>query len=116
VSGQQRDEPQVYRISGAPRSLKDDQDQRIRRYLLSMVLRTVCFVGAVVSWVVLDQVVVAWLLLVGALLLPYFAVVIANAGRERRRTPPTTTLFTPGAQLPPGAEAPLDANGDGRGP
>jgi hypothetical protein len=75
-----------------------------------MGLRTVCFVGGVVSWVVLDQMLLAWVLIIGAVVLPYFAVVIANAGRERRRTPPTTTLYSPGAELGPAPEAPLDAD------
>jgi Flp pilus assembly protein TadB len=92
---------QVYRISGAPRSLSDDVDGRTRRYLISMGLRTLCFVGAVVLWVVLNQVVLAWILLAGAVLLPYLAVVVANAGRERRVTPPTTVLTEAREALPP---------------
>jgi hypothetical protein len=42
-----------------------------------MTLRTICFVGAVVAqgWL-------RWTFVVGALVLPYVAVLIANAGRE----------------------------------
>ena len=61
--------------AGAP--LSSDQSGRAKRYFISMMLRTACFLLAVVlpsPW--------RWIALVGALLLPYIAVVIANAGRE----------------------------------
>lgn len=65
-------------ITGAQVSLKDDQRTRTRRYLFSMGLRTVCFVGAILTtgWL-------RWTLVVGAVLLPYVAVVAANAGRRK---------------------------------
>lgn len=65
-------------ITGAQVSLKEDQRARTRRYLFSMGLRTACFVGAIVAsgWL-------RWTLVVGAVLLPYVAVVAANAGRRR---------------------------------
>jgi Protein of unknown function (DUF3099) len=74
----------VFQITGAPRALSDDVRDRQRRYLISMSIRTVCFVLAIVvsGWL-------RWVLLVGALVLPYIAVVIANAGRERVETPST---------------------------
>jgi len=71
-------EPEVHQITDAGVSLSDDQVGRTRKYLWSMALRTVCFVGAVVTpspW--------RWFMIVAALLLPYLAVVVANAGRER---------------------------------
>ena len=49
---------------------------RQRRYLISMAIRTLCFILAVVSighWFM-------WVFLVGAVFLPYVAVVMANAG------------------------------------
>jgi hypothetical protein len=103
------DQDPVYRISAAPVALSDDIDGRTRRYLVSMAVRTVCFVGGVVCWVVLDQIVLAWILLIGSLLLPYVAVVIANAGRERTPAPPTVTLHVDRTALPdadPGSPAP----------
>lgn len=58
--------------------------QRTRRYLVQMSIRVVCFIGAVAidHWS-------RWLLLVGAVVLPYVAVVLANAGRERGNDPGT---------------------------
>jgi hypothetical protein len=71
-------EPEVHRITDAGVSLSEDQASRTRRYLLAMSVRTVCFLGAVLApapW--------RWVLAGGAVVLPYIAVVIANAGRER---------------------------------
>ncbi len=62
------------RITTASSSRNEDIAARQRRYLFSMSLRTLCFVGAVVTtgWV-------RWVLVAGAILLPYVAVVMANA-------------------------------------
>lgn len=96
-----QDSDDVFRISGAPRSLSDDVEGRTRRYLWSMGIRTLCFLGAVLFWVVLDQKVIASFMLVGAVLLPYVAVVVANAGRERRLEPPTAVIVDDRRELPP---------------
>jgi hypothetical protein len=68
----------VYQITSARPGIRDDVDNRTRRYLISMSIRTVCFLGAVVvdGWL-------RWVLVVGALVLPYVSVVFANGGRER---------------------------------
>jgi hypothetical protein len=71
-------EPEVHRITDAGVPLSVEQEGRIRRYLWSMAIRTLCVIGAVVApspW--------RWVLVVGAVGLPYIAVVMANAGRER---------------------------------
>ena len=73
------DEPEVYSITTAGTvSLTADQKSREVRYLWSMSIRTLCCIAAVISpgiW--------RWIFLAGAAFLPYFAVIIANAGRER---------------------------------
>lgn len=69
---------EVHRITDAGASLSDEQSGRTRRYLWQMGIRTACVVGAVLSpppW--------RWVLVVGAVCLPYVAVIMANAGRER---------------------------------
>ena len=71
-------EPEVFNITKADTGLTQDQAGRQRRYLISMGLRTACFIGGVLADGVLR-----WTLIFGAVALPYFAVVIANAGRER---------------------------------
>jgi hypothetical protein len=71
-----RNEPEPVRITTANRSHHADIAIRQRRYLISMGIRTACFVLAVLSighWFL-------WVFLVGALVLPYVAVVLANAG------------------------------------
>lgn len=67
------------RITTAPTSRRDDLDQRRRKYVISMVIRTLCFVGAVAvgdTWL-------RWVLLFGAVFLPYFAVIFANSAAPR---------------------------------
>jgi len=96
---------EVYRISGAGRSLSDDVSARTRRYLISMAARTICFIGCVVSFVVLKNAIVGWILFVGALLLPYVAVVIANGKPQRTAPLPTTTLLDPRQSLPPSSDS-----------
>jgi hypothetical protein len=72
-----QEQPPVYAITSASTGLSFDQAGRKRRYLISMSLRTICFVGAVFASGNLR-----WALIFGAIFLPYIAVVIANAGRE----------------------------------
>ncbi|MFB4310060.1 DUF3099 domain-containing protein [Actinomadura sp. GTD37] len=75
-------EPEIYTVTDAPRPMSEDIGYRQRRYLISMGVRTLCFVGAVVAAVAGAPWWLAVLLVVGALLLPYVAVIFANGGRE----------------------------------
>jgi len=43
----------VFSVTSLPASLEDDQAQRMRRYLVSMGIRTACFILAVVALAVL---------------------------------------------------------------
>ncbi len=73
----------VYEITGARRGLTEDVGRRQIRYAISMGIRTVCFVLAIVTH--------GWLravFLIGALVLPYISVVYANSGREPARGAP----------------------------
>lgn len=68
----------VVRITTAAGNRADDIRARQKRYLLSMSLRTLCFVGAIAAS--LSGVDWLWpILIAGALILPYIAVVMANA-------------------------------------
>lgn len=75
----------VYTVTDAPRPMSEDIDHRQRRYLMSMGIRTICFLGAILAagraplWVV-------GILVVGAVVLPYISVVFANGGREPQPT------------------------------
>ena len=79
----------VYQITGVARGLDEDLAARSRRYAYSMGLRSLCFVLAVVTegWL-------RWTFVGGAIILPYIAVVMANAGREPNRPLPRIVLPT----------------------
>jgi predicted anti-sigma-YlaC factor YlaD len=76
----------VFSVTSLPPSLEEDQAQRMRRYLVSMGIRTACFILAVVALAVLHWTVIGWTLVVGAAVLPYVAVVMANAARSPQST------------------------------
>ena len=79
----------------------------MRRYLVSMTIRTACFLLAVIAIAVFHWAIVGWTLVVAAVILPYIAVVMANATRSARGTyrgevPPSTA--TPAQLSPPGTD------------
>lgn len=84
----------MYDISGARTSLSDDQRVRQRKYMISMSLRVVCFAGAIFTDGPLR-----WGLLAGSVILPWFAVVVANAGREGGRKAAITATYQSGREL-----------------
>ncbi|MEU3250263.1 DUF3099 domain-containing protein [Streptomyces sp. NPDC006997] len=92
---------QVFRITGARQGLAEDVRGRQRRYVISMSVRTLSVILAATLWNVERHVAIVALVL-GAVL-PYIAVVIANAGRENAPSLPSTfvTAPTPPMILPP---------------
>ncbi|MFI0809590.1 DUF3099 domain-containing protein [Streptomyces echinatus] len=84
---------QVFRITGARTGLAEDVRGRQRRYVISMTVRTLSVILAVTLWNVERYVAIVALVL-GAVL-PYIAVVIANAGRERPPSLPSTFVVAP---------------------
>lgn len=73
---------QAVRITTAASNRKDEIAARQRRYLISMTVRSLCFVGAIVA--ALANVGWLWpILIIAALVLPYVAVVMANAAMSR---------------------------------
>lgn len=75
-----RKDEEFHNITEAPAALSSDIPARQRRYFLSMMVRTLCFLLAVFTsnpW--------RWFFLAGAVTLPYISVIIANAGRETIR-------------------------------
>jgi hypothetical protein len=70
---------EVASITTAEVGLTDDLAMRTRRYLITMAVRTVCFVGAIA----IDHP-IRWVMAALAVFLPYIGVVGANAGREKR--------------------------------
>lgn len=85
----------VHRISDAPRPLAEDVSARSRNYMISMGVRTVLFILALVftGWL-------RWAFFIGSLILPYIAVMLANEGKTRR-----SESLPPIAQVPPALPA-----------
>ncbi|MFF2570666.1 DUF3099 domain-containing protein [Streptomyces sp. NPDC101191] len=84
---------EVFRITGARQSLAEDVRGRQRRYVVSMTIRTLSVIAAASLWNVERHVAIV-ALVVGAVL-PYIAVVIANAGRESAPSLPSSFLPPP---------------------
>jgi hypothetical protein len=91
------------RITTAGASRNDDISARQRRYLLAMGFRTLCFVGAVFVQVTWLRVI----LVIGALVLPYVAVVMANAGSTKSDGFALLDGASGSRQLPEGAGSDL---------
>jgi Protein of unknown function (DUF3099) len=72
-------------VTDAQRPMSEDIAFRERRYLVMMGIRVLCFVVAIVLFVAHA----GWLAAIpaaGAIVIPYFAVVFANGGREPSST------------------------------
>lgn len=72
-------------------SPEEDRNGRILRYSIAMTIRFVCVILAVVvkGWLM-------WVFFAGAILLPYFAVVIANAqGGRKQKNSATAVVAKP---------------------
>ncbi|WP_249670860.1 MULTISPECIES: DUF3099 domain-containing protein [Cellulomonas] len=100
--------PQVHRITSAPTALADDLARRQRRYLWQMGVRVLCFVAAGLLWSHVPTA-VSIALVAAAAVLPYVAVLLANAGRERREEP---GVYYEAREI--GGAQPHDELGDGR--
>ncbi|MEU1184835.1 DUF3099 domain-containing protein [Streptomyces sp. NPDC005820] len=101
---------QVFRITGARQGLQEDVRGRQRRYVISMTVRTVSVILAATLWNVERH--VALVALVLGAVLPYIAVVIANAGRENAPGLPSTFVT---AQVRPMITPPRADGADGSG-
>jgi hypothetical protein len=72
---------QVHLVTQARRPLSEDISYRQHRYLIMMGIRVICFAIAIVLFAAHLR----WLVLVpavGAIFIPYVAVIFANGGRE----------------------------------
>jgi hypothetical protein len=70
--------PTTPSITTARAGASVDTSQRIRRYTITMAFRTVCFILAVTvahGWL-------QWVMLAGAVFLPYMGVLLANQANE----------------------------------
>jgi Flp pilus assembly protein TadB len=92
-------------ITSAPESSDAEFDRRRKRYAVMMGLRALCVIGAAVSYS--HSTVLALLFVVGGIVLPWCAVIIANdrPAKKRVQRPPHS---------PAPAERALPAGQDGR--
>jgi hypothetical protein len=90
------------RITTAAASREDDIRARQRRYVWSMGFRTLCFIAAVI----VGHGPVMWVLIVAALILPYVAVVMANAASSKSDDFALREVGHPQRELPTGGPGP----------
>ncbi|MFD6176904.1 MULTISPECIES: DUF3099 domain-containing protein [unclassified Isoptericola] len=93
---------EVPSITSAPEPLEEDQARRTRRYLVQMGIRIVCFIGAVL----VDELWIRLTLVAAAVVLPYSAVLFANAGRDRVSYDTSPMVDVAPAELPAPASRP----------
>ena len=94
------------RITTASSSARADIDHRQRRYLIAMGVRTLCFV--VVAVLAVSRVGPGWLpwiFVVGAVVLPYVAVVMANAADTKSDGFELMDSSSHDRELPPGTDS-----------
>lgn len=91
----------VQSVTTAHPGRSDDIGARQRRYLWMMGMRVACLPPALLvdGWL-------RWVFILGAVALPYFAVVVANAVAQPRPGALTPVSDTSRPALPPGAAEP----------
>lgn len=95
----------VVRITSAPESPQAEMAHRQKRYIISMSIRTACFVAAILvgeGWL-------RWVLVAASFVLPYVAVVMANSASPRVEG---TDPFGPGLTHPELGSGSAELNGD----
>lgn len=105
LSHQSKRRPEIHNISDAHEAHSDEMRQRMIKYSLSMGIRMVCLilVFVVEGWL-------QWVMIAGAVFLPYFAVIIANGGSDTSNLAHSDSLLdrAPAPEL----EAPVPLAGD----
>jgi hypothetical protein len=90
MSKQTKHNPDVHTISDARESHSDEMRSRMIRYSVSMGIRLICFILVfVVPYVWLQ-----WVMIAGAVVLPYFAVIVANGGSDTSNIRHSDALIT----------------------
>lgn len=89
MSKQTKHNTDVHSISDARESHSDEMRTRMIRYTVSMSIRLVCFILVFVvpyGWL-------SWVMIAGAVFLPYFAVIVANGGSDTSNIPHSDALI-----------------------
>jgi Flp pilus assembly protein TadB len=101
-----RGDPTPIRITTASAGARADIDSRQKRYVITMGIRTLCFVavaGLAISH--LGPGWLPWVFVVGAVVLPYIAVVMANAANTKSDGFELRDGSSHERQLPPGTDS-----------
>jgi len=93
----ERRHDEVFSITSAATPHSEEMGSREKRYAISMAIRTVCFLGAVIVSGPLR-----WVLIAGAVFLPYTSVILANAGVRRRGAGPSAFDLEPRGEIESG--------------
>jgi Flp pilus assembly protein TadB len=93
-------------ITTAPESNDDGYDRRRKKYAIMMALRAVCVLAAALTYRV--SIYLALAFIVGGIILPWCAVIIANDRPAKKR------VNTPGLRPGYGQERALTGGDDGR--
>ena len=85
---------EIHSITQVRTGLSTDLAARNRRYMISMLIRLACFGGGLIA-----QGSLRWILLGSSLVLPWVAVIMANAGRENGTDQPQNYVYEAGREL-----------------
>jgi bacteriorhodopsin len=85
-------------VTSVGQSPDEERRDRMVKYLISQIIRVVCIILAVFvqGWMM-------WVFFAGAIFLPYFAVVLANAQGQGKTTTKATAVVAPTLKI--GADA-----------
>jgi Flp pilus assembly protein TadB len=101
-----RGENTPVRITTASAGAGADIASRQKRYVITMGVRTLCFVAvAVLAMTHAGPGWLPWIFVVGAVFLPYVAVVMANAASTKSDGFELRDGSSPERQLPPGTDS-----------
>lgn len=92
--GRKRRGEDVYVVTNAGRSRREEIDDRQKKYLIKMAVRTLCLIGAIAAYALHLPFFFILAPIIASVVLPWMSVVVANAGPapERRRAP---AVYTP---------------------
>lgn len=90
-------------VTSIDQSPEDERKARMIKYTVAMTVRVICLIlGMVVQgWLM-------WVMFAGAILLPYFAVVLANAQGSGKSQPKATAVVKEAISIPASAFVVID--------
>jgi hypothetical protein len=100
-----RSQEEPYLVTTAPQAPRDELAARQRRYLWTMGIRVVFFILAIILFEVIPGArALRFAVAAVAMILPWVAVVAANAGPQRKRGRPSTFAPTPPKAIGKGSD------------